>query len=128
MVLLLTIGAFTVAASAQQRYPAQGLVLDVDHFHSTLVVSCQAITGLMDAMVMPLSVRDARSLTEIRRGALIDFDLVVSKDSPRAENIRVRKYAAIEREPSKARRLQGLEEDLRGPSHLLSVGQPVPDF
>jgi protein SCO1 len=82
----------------------------------------------MDAMVMRLRVRDAKSIGPIRRGALIDFELVVGKDSSHAENIRVRKYAAIEREPSKAHRLQGLEEDLRGPSHLLSAGQPVPDF
>jgi protein SCO1/2 len=128
LLLVLAIGAFSVAGSGEQRYPAQGLVLDIDQSRSTLVISCQAIKGLMDAMVMHLSVRDANSIGAIRRGALVDFDLVVGKDLSHAENVRVRRYAAIEREPSKARRLQGLEEDLRGPSHLLSVGQPVPDF
>jgi len=127
LVLGLAIG-YSAVASAEQRYPAQGLVLDLDRSRNAMVVSCQAITGFMDAMVMRLSMRDGKSIDAIRRGALIDFDLVVDKDSSHAENIRIRKYAAIEREPSKARRLQGLEEDLRGASHLLSVGQPVPDF
>jgi protein SCO1 len=128
VLLVLAISAYSAAASAEQRYPAQGLILDLDRSRNTMVVSCQAITGFMDAMVMRLSVRDAKSIAAIRLGALVDFDLVVGKDSSHAENIRVRRYAAIEREPSKARRLQGLEEDLRGPSNLLSVGQPVPDF
>jgi protein SCO1/2 len=128
LLLVLAIGFFSVVFSAEQRYPAQGLVLDVDQPRKTLVVSCQAIKGFMDAMVMRLNVRDAESIDAIRRGALVDFDLVVGKDSSHAENIRIRKYTAVEREPAKARRLQGLEEDLRGPSHLLSVGQPVPDF
>lgn len=128
LALVLAAGAWSVGVAAEQRYPAQGLVLDIDYSRNTLVVSCQAIAGFMDAMVMPLSVRDTKSLPAVRRGALIDFDLVVGKDSSRAENIRVRKYAAIEREPSKARRLQGLEEDLRGPAHLIAVGEPVPDF
>src|SRR3954471_24102177 len=127
LVLVLAI-CYSAVASADQRYAAQGLVLDLDRSRNTMVVSCQAIAGFMDAMVMPISVRQAKSIDAIRRGALIDFDLVMGKDSSHAENIRIHKYAAIEREPSKARRLQGLEEDLRGPSHLLSVGQPVPDF
>jgi protein SCO1/2 len=128
LVLSVAIGAFSVSALADQRYRAQGLVLQVDRSRNTLVVSCQEIGGFMNAMVMPLGVWDLRSLTDIQRGALIDFDLVSGKDSSRAENIRVRKYAAIEREPAKARRLQGLEEDLRGGSHVLSVGEHVPDF
>jgi protein SCO1/2 len=127
LVLVLAI-CYSAVASADQRYAAQGLVLDLDRSRNTMVVSCQAIAGFMDAMVMPISVRQAKSIDAIRRGALIDFDLVMGKDSSHAENIRIHKYAAIEREPSKARRLQGLEEDLRGPSRVLSIGQRVPDF
>jgi protein SCO1/2 len=82
----------------------------------------------MDAMVMPFTVSDARSLDQVRPGALIDFTLVVNKESSHAENVHVRSYASVEREPSKARRLQGFEEDLGGPAHRVAVGQPVPEF
>lgn len=128
LVLLLTVVLHSVTAYSQQRYSVTGLVLTVDRSRRQMVVSCQAIQGFMDAMVMPFSVPGARSLDTIERGALIDFVLVVNKGVSHAENIRVRTYVAIEREPSKARRLQGLDEDLRGPLHRLTVGQPVPDF
>jgi protein SCO1/2 len=79
-------------------------------------------------MVMSFTVPDAKSLDPLTRGALIEFTLVVNKDSSHAENVRVRGYDSVEREPSKARRLQGFEEALRGSVHRLAVGQAVPDF
>ena len=127
-VLLLTVVLYSLAVHAEQRYPVSGLVLRIDRPAKTIVVSCKPIEGFMDAMVMPFTVQDAKSLDALRRGALIDFVLVVNKESSRAENIQVRTYAAVEREPSKARRLQGFDEDLRGPVHRLAVGEPVPDF
>jgi protein SCO1/2 len=127
-VLLLAVVLHAVAAHAEQRYSASGLVLSVNRPRKTMVVSCQPIQGFMDAMVMPFTVQDARSLDLVQRGALIDFVLVVNKQTSHAENVHVRTYAGVEREPSKARRLQGFDEDLRGPVHRLTVGQAVPDF
>ena len=126
--LLLAVVLHSVSVHAERRYPVTGLVLSVDRSKKQMVVSCQAIQGFMDAMVMPFSVPDAKSLEAIQRGSLIDFDLVVKQESSHAENVHIRWYPAVEREPSKARRLQGLDEDLRGPVRRLSVGQPVPDF
>jgi protein SCO1/2 len=128
LVLLLAVVLLSVAAHSQQRYTVTGLVLSVDRPRKTMVVSCQAIQGFMDAMVMPFTVPEAKSLDGINRGVLIDFILIVNKEASHAENIHVRNYAGIEREPAKARRLQGLDEDLRGPVHRLSVGESVPDF
>jgi protein SCO1/2 len=127
-IVLLLAMLYSIAAYSQQRYSVTGLVLSVDRSKKQMVVSCRAIQGFMDAMVMLFTVPDARSLDTIQRGALIDFVLVVNKDVSHAENIQVRSYVAIEREPSKARRLQGFDEDLRGPLPRLTVGQPVPDF
>jgi protein SCO1 len=126
--VLLLIALCSITAQAEQRYSVSGLVLRVDRPQKTIVVSCRPIPGVMEAMVMPFTVQDAKSLDALRRGALIDFVLVVNKETSRAENIQVRTYAAVEREPSKARRLQGFDEDLRGPVHRLAVGQSVPDF
>jgi protein SCO1/2 len=128
LVLLLTLVLYSVAAHSQQRYSVTGLVLSVDRSKKQMVVSCQPIQDFMDAMVMPFTVEDTRSLDAIQRGTLIDFVLVVNKEVSHAENIHVRRYVSKEREPSESRRLQGLDEDLRGTLHRLTVGQSVPDF
>lgn len=128
LALLAALLLYSAAVYAQQRYPVNGLVLSVDRPRKTMVVSCKEIQGFMDAMVMPFTVPDAKSLDQLRPGALIDFTLVVNKEASHAENVRVRSYASAEREPSKDRRLQGFEADLRGPVHQVAVGQPVPEF
>lgn len=55
--MLLCVGAASIWAA--QRYPVTGLVLKIDQAHRTFVVSCRAIPGYMEAMVMPIPVRDA---------------------------------------------------------------------
>jgi protein SCO1/2 len=117
----------SAVSRAEQRYQASGLVLSVDRVHKSMVVSCREIPGFMDAMVMPFAVPDAKALASLTRGAVIEFTLVVDKEHSHAENVRVRGYDSAEREPAKARRLQALEEALRGPRRL-AVGQSVPDF
>jgi protein SCO1 len=128
LLVLLELVVYSAAVRAQQRYPVNGLVLSFDRPRKTMVVSCKEIQGFMDAMVMPFIVLDARSLDQLRPGALIDFTLVVDKEASHAENVHVRSYASVEREPSKARRLQGFEEDLGRPMQRVAVGQPVPEF
>jgi len=116
------------AAHAQQRYAASGVVLSVDPAHHSMRVSCDEIRGVMEGMIMTFAVPDAKSLASLSRGAIVDFTLVVSHDASHAENIRVRRYESADREPSKVRRLEALDEALRGPVHTLAVGQAVPDF
>jgi protein SCO1/2 len=128
LVVLLTVVLHSMAGHAQERYPASGLVLNVDRTQKTVIVSCREIRGLMDAMVMPFKVKDARALDQIERGALVDFLVVANKEGSFAENIRLRGYASAEREPSKSRRLQEFSEDLRWQVRRLAVGQSVPDF
>jgi protein SCO1 len=128
MLVLLLLMLHSAGIHAQQRYSASGLVLSVDRSRQTMVVSCPQIRGFMDAMVMSFAVPDAKALDSLTRGALIEFTLVVNKDTSHAENVRVRRYDSAEREPSKARRLQDFDEALRGPVHRLALGQAVPDF
>ena len=124
---LLLILFSSTGSQAEQQYPVSGLVLSVDRVHKSMVVSCREIPGFMDAMVMSFPVSDAKALEPLTRGAVIEFTLVVGKESSHAENVRVRGYDSAEREPAKARRLQALEEALRGPRRL-AVGQAIPDF
>lgn len=126
--MLLCAGAGRIWAA--QRYPVTGLVLTVDPVHRTFVASCKAIPGYMDAMVMPIPVRDAKALDALRPSALVDFTLVVTKDDAYAENLHVRQYQSAELEPQQARRLQLLagfdQKDLATPE--VALGAAVPDF
>src|SRR3954468_24420068 len=77
---------------ADERHAASGLVLSVDRAHMEIVVSTKEMPGFMDAMVMPFSVVDGKMLDSITRGNLIDFTLVIGKESSHAEDIKIRGY------------------------------------
>ena len=104
--------------------------MQFDRAQRTVVVSCDAIPDVMEAMMMSFSVRDAKDLDGLQPGARISFTIVTSADSSYAEGIRTVTFESLENDPSEARRLKILEDAMK-PSHsstALSVGQPVPDF
>jgi protein SCO1 len=128
LAFILQMPAFPYLAQAQQRFAAGGLVLGVDREHQMMTVSCQEIRGYMEAMVMPFKVKDSSSLAGLAQGAQIEFTLVVNNDSSYAEQIRIVRYASSEREPSKSRRLETLQEALGSKSASIQPGNTVPDF
>ena len=75
-----------------------------------MTVSAAAIPGFMEAMTMPYSVRDAKELDGLKPGTLIDFTLVVEKDTSYAEAIHVHAYQGLEPDPLTARRLKLLNQ------------------
>lgn len=116
------------AAEAQTRHAVRGMVVSVDAAGAGIVVSHEAIPGVMAAMTMPFEVRDRRELAGIGPGMTVSFTLVVSEDGAVAERLRVERYAAVEQDPLTARRL-GLLRDASGPraGSQLAPGQMVPD-
>ena len=122
-------GALSAVAAAQdKRYAVRGMVLRVDPATRTFVVSHEAIDGLMSAMIMPFEVRDARDLTALAPGAIVEFALVVGREAGYATDIRVRKYQTAEQDPLTARRLALLKKAAGRSVPPLGTGQPVPDF
>lgn len=118
-----------LCASAEQRYPARGLVLKLEPARKSVVISTDAIPGYMESMTMPYAVNDAQELSGIRTGMFVDFTLVVDKDSSHAEGIHEHKYQGLEPDPLTARRLKLLNQ-LTNPSAVkpVSIGNAVPDF
>jgi protein SCO1/2 len=107
------------------------MVLKVDAAHKTLVVSCQSIPGFMEAMTMPFDVREPKELEGLAPGMIVEFTLVVDKDSSFAEHVHVRPYESLEQDPLTARRLallNRLSNPAASSSKLLAIGQAVPDF
>lgn len=118
-------------AFAQQKYAAKGLVLAVDKAHRSMTVSCESIPGYMDAMIMPIEVRDGKELEGLTRGAMIEFSLVVGKEDSYAEAVHIRKFESLETDPLSARRLRLLDGAMNpalSPDSILKVGQAAPDF
>ena len=79
---------------------------------------------------MPFAVRDEQSLRDLQPGMQVDFSLAVESDDSYAKDIRIHRYQSMEQEPLRTRRLQLMEEALRGetPVRPLAPGQAVPDF
>jgi len=114
-----------------ETYSASGLILFADREHLSLKVSCQAIPGYMDAMVMSFPVHNSKALDGLRPGMLIDFKLDVRQDAAYAEQIRVRAYENVAQEPMAARQLEILDAATSVSARnaqVLQVGQAAPDF
>jgi protein SCO1/2 len=126
IVLLAALPAF-----AQQKYTAKGLVLEVDKQHRIVTVSCESIPGYMEAMIMPIEVREAKELEGLARGAMIEFSLVAGKENSYAEGVHIRNFESLEADPLSARRLRLLDGAMNpslAPGRILKAGQPAPDF
>ena len=90
-------------ARGTDKYAASGLVVQVDRTQRALVVSCDAIPGVMDPMVMSFAVRDSKDLDGLQPGAKITFTIVTGTDSSLAEGIHVVAFESLEPDPSEAR-------------------------
>ena len=79
---------------------------------------------------MSFTMRDAAELQSLHAGAMVDFTLVVDKDTSYAEDVKVHKYQSAEQEPQEVQRLK-LFRGLTAPNaekDLIAVDQHVPDF
>ena len=77
---------------------------------------------------MPISVRDARDLDNLKPGTMIDFVLAVDKNSAVAESVRPHVYQGLEPDPAAARRLKLLAQASGNSVKPLSIGAAAPDF
>ena len=123
------LAAAAAAAQAPSRHRVTGMVLSIDVPRRTLLVSHDAIAGLMGAMTMSFAVRDPAELAGLTPGATVTFTLVTSPDGAHAEAITVVPYDSVELDPMVARRLRLLESLIGTPRPApLPVGAVVPDF
>jgi protein SCO1/2 len=119
----------TALSWADEQHAVKGLVLKIDRPRHELVVSCQAIPGYMDAMVMTFPVRDPKELNGLVPGTMIVFTVVVDKNSSYARSVQIHGFQSLEQDPMTARRLALMNGTLDpSQSKILVVGQPVPDF
>jgi protein SCO1/2 len=106
------------------------MVLNVDLSHQSMTVSCQSIPNYMEAMVMPLPLRDLKTLNSLQAGMTVDFTLVVNKHSAYAANVRAHPFQSLELDPAEARRFKIIENAMAptSPEASVAIGKVVPDF
>ena len=79
----LLVGVLAMAAvpgrAQTTRHAVTGMVLRVDAAARTVLVSHDAIEGLMPAMTMPFEVRAAKDLQGIEPGMTVAFTLVLGE-------------------------------------------------
>jgi protein SCO1/2 len=104
------------------------MVLRADLANRSFVVSHEKIEGLMDSMIMPFDVRDAKEMNGVVPGAVVEFMLVVGDKSAYATKIRIQRYQSVEQDPRTARRLAVMRKMAGLAVKPLELGARVPDF
>lgn len=119
-----------IYALAAERHTVQGILLQVDREKGSITVSCDAIPGYMEAMVMPFAVRDPGSLKILEPGTTVRFTMVERANKDYAEQLRAIKVTNYEAEPTEAARLTLMHRALSpaAAARMVIVGQLVPDF
>jgi protein SCO1 len=115
---------------AAERHVMRGLVLSVEPTQRSFLVSHESVPGVMAAMAMPFEVRDPKELDGIVPGMMVEFTLVLEPDAAYVEQIRIRRYDAVEQDPLTAKRLALLKEMIQPTpaAAVVAVGETVPDF
>lgn len=129
-ILALTFMAAVTAAWAAEPHAVQGILLKVNPARNLIVVSCDAVPGYMDAMVMPFRVANAADLKPLVPGATVHFDIVERRHEDFAEHLHLAQPSNYESEPTEAGRLTILHRTLNPAANarIVSVGQTIPDF
>ncbi len=115
---------------AAGRQSVQGMLLKVDREQGVIVVSCNAVSGYMEAMVMEFAVRPPADLRGIQPGTTVRFDMVEQKHQIYAEHLQPIAGESPEAEPTEAARLTFLHRVLNpaAVARVVPVGGQVPDF
>jgi protein SCO1/2 len=119
-----------LATAAGEPHTAQGVLLKADPASKTIEVSCDAIPGYMDAMVMTFAVRDAEALKNLQTGGTVRFTMVEEGNEEFADHLQAISVQNHEAEPIEASRLTYLHRalDHTAAQKLIPVGGQVPNF
>ncbi len=106
------------------------MLLKVDRQHGVVVVSCNAVPGHMDAMVMQFAVRQPNQLHAMEPGTTVRFNMVEQNHRVYAEHLQPIAGESAEAEPAEAARLTFLHRvlDPTEAARAVPLGGQVPDF
>ena len=102
LLLLCLVAAACAPAPPKNTYTLQGQILSIDAPRKTLTIKHGDIKGLMPAMTMPYTVRDAALLDGLTAGDVIDATLVVESNDAYLSTVKKTGTAPLERPPAEA--------------------------
>ena len=117
-------------ALGAQEHVVQGMLLQLDREHRSVLISCNAVPGFMDAMVMQFLVRRPNQLKALEPGATVRFTMVEQNHEVYAETLKPISGETVEAEPTEAARLDFLHRAIspNATSREVPVGEQVSDF
>ena len=119
-----------MAMAAGEPHTAQGVLLKADPASRTIEVSCDAIPGYMDAMVMTFAVRNTEALKNLQPGGTVRFTMMEEGNEEFADHLEPIKVQNYESEPTEASRLTYLHRalDHTAAQKMIPIGGLVPNF
>ena len=119
-----------MAMAAGEPHTAQGVLLKADPASRTIEVSCDAIPGYMDAMVMTFAVRNTEALKNLQPGGTVRFKMMEEGNEEFADHLEAIKVQNYESEPTEASRLTYLHRalDHTAAQKMIPIGGLVPNF
>jgi protein SCO1 len=102
--------------SSAKRYALKGKIISIDKQAGTANIDNEPISGFMDSMVMPYTIKPAAVLDQLQPGDSIAADVVVEPDKYWLENVKVTAHSPTPTNPPSAT------------MHIPSPGDEVPDF
>ena len=106
----------TSSQSGVKRYAFKGKVISVEKNAGTANIDNEPISGFMDAMIMPYTVKPASTLDQLQSGDSITADVVVQADNTYwLENVKVTGHSKAPGTPTAT-------------VHIPEPGDAVPDF
>jgi protein SCO1/2 len=119
-----------MATAAGEPHTAQGVLLKADPASRTIEVSCDAIPGYMDAMVMTFAVRNTEVLKNLQPGGTVRFAMMEEGNEEFADHLEAIKVQNYEAEPTEASRLTYLHRalDHTAAQKMIPIGGLVPNF
>jgi protein SCO1/2 len=119
-----------MAMAAGDPHTVQGVLLKADPASRTIEVSCDAIPGYMDAMVMTFAVRNTEALKNLQPGDTVRFTMMEEGNEEFADHLEAIKVQNYESEPTEASRLTYLHRalDHTAAQKMIPIGGLVPNF
>jgi protein SCO1/2 len=119
-----------MATAAGDPHTVQGVLLKADPASRTIEVSCDAIPGYMDAMVMTFAVRNTEVLKNLQPGGTVRFAMMEEGNEEFADHLEAIKVQNYEAEPTEASRLTYLHRalDHTAAQKMIPIGGLVPNF
>jgi protein SCO1/2 len=115
---------------AAENHSVKGILVESNPATHSIVVSCDAVPGYMEPMVMSFTVRGNANLKTLAPGMSVSFEMVEGKNEAFAEHLQVLRASNHESEPTEASRLTFLHRalDPAAEAKIIKIGQLVPDF